>query len=159
MNCKFKFHLRAALYRGAAGRWAPLKWAGLPAVPVGLRRIGWALPGRWGSAGLVEALPDRWGAAELDGREPGRPAASFFRIFWSAVRARKPSSLALRAGGREPSRPASRVQMKRDARKAPCRPPCISSHYYFSKRKELTTNSHSRLVVVNFRHFCVTGPN
>ena len=29
----------------------------------------------------------------------------------------------------------------------------------FSKRKELTTNSHSRLVVVNFRHFCVTGPN
>lgn len=81
------------------GRLAPLKWAGLPAFPVGLRRIGWALPGRWGSAGLVEALPDRWGAAELDGREPSRPAASFFRIFRSAVRAQKPSSLALRAGG------------------------------------------------------------
>ena len=32
------------------------------------------------------------------------------------------------------------------------RPPCISSHYYFSKRKELTTNSHSRLVVVNSNH-------
>ena len=37
MNCKFKFHLRAALHRGA----------GRPAVPVG-------------SAGLVEALPGRW---------------------------------------------------------------------------------------------------
>ena len=32
------------------------------------------------------------------------------------------------------------------------RPPCISSHYYISKRKELTTNSHSRLVVVNSNH-------
>lgn len=32
------------------------------------------------------------------------------------------------------------------------RGPCISSHYYIFKRKELTTNSHSRLVVVNSNH-------
>ena len=52
-------------------------------------------------------------------REPRRPAGFFFRIFRSTVRAQKPSSLTLRAGGREPCRLPSRVQMKRDARKAP----------------------------------------
>ena len=34
----------------------------------------------------------------------------------------------------------------------PRRPPCISSHYYISKRKELTTNSQIRLFVVNSNH-------
>ena len=84
-------------------------------------------------------------------REPRRPAGSFFRIFRSAVRARKPSSLTLRADVREPRRPGSCVQMKRDARKAP--PASVHlSHYYIFKRKELTTNSHSSLVVVNSNH-------
>ena len=135
MNCKFKFHLQATLHRGAAGpvglcrsgracrrsRWssaefggrcraggsvevgrpagvpggalpnlvgaagpvAPPDWAGLPAVPMRRCRTWWALPGRW-----------------------LRRLGSFFRIFRSTVRARKPNSLALRAGVREPSRPA-----------------------------------------------------
>ena len=90
-------------------------------------------------------------ALRAGGREPRRPASSFFRIFRSTVRARKPSSLALRAGVREPHRPAGCVQMK-EMHGRLRRPPCISSHYYISKRNELTTNSHSRLVVVNSNH-------
>lgn len=83
MNCKFKFHLQAALHRGAAGLVAPPKWAGLPAVPVGRCRAGEAPP-KWldlpafpirrcragGSAGLGgptggpdEALPNLVGTA------------------------------------------------------------------------------------------------
>ena len=153
MNCKFKFHLRAALPRGAARDWlglpdwlrlvealpdlvgadgpvAPLKWAGLPAVPMRRYRTWWALPGRWAppAGGMrftvlriprVRARKPSSLALRAGGREPGRPAGSFFRIFRSTVRARKPNSLALRAGGREPRRLPSRVQMKRDARKAP----------------------------------------
>ena len=50
MNCKFKFHLRAALHRGAAG-------------PVGSAEVG-------GPAGVPdETLPGWWSSAEV-----GEPA-------------------------------------------------------------------------------------
>ena len=82
MNCKFKFYLRAALPRGAARDWLGLSdW---------LR--------------LVEALPNLVGAAGPVGSANGRDA--FYCFARPTVRAQKPSSLALRAGGREPRRPA-----------------------------------------------------
>ena len=141
-------------------------------------RTWWALPGRLGSANgrdafycfarpTVRAQKPSSLALRAGGREPRRPAGFFFRIFRSAVRAQKPSSLALRAGVREPRRrPGSFFRIFRSAVRArkpssltlraggrePRRPPCISSHYYIFKRKELTTNSHSRLVVVNSNH-------
>ena len=153
MNCKFKFHLRAALPRGAARDWlglpdwlrlvealpdlvgadgpvAPLKWAGLPAVPMRRYRTWWALPGRWAppAGGMrftvlriprVRARKPSSLALRAGGREPGRPAGSFFRIFRSTVRARKPNSLALRAGGREPGRrPGSFFRIFRSAVRA-----------------------------------------
>ena len=137
MNCKFKFHLQAALHRGAgrAGG-APLDWLGAAELGGHCRAGGSAgLGGPTG--GPDEALPNLVGAAgpvappasgmrftvlriprvrarkpssltlRAGVREPRRPAGSFFRIFRSAVRARKPSSLALRAGVREPCRSAS----------------------------------------------------
>ena len=143
------------------GRWAPLKWAGLPAVPVGSAGLVEALPGRWAppAGGMrftvlriprVRARKPNSLALRANGREPGRPAGSFFRIFRSTVRARKPSSLALRAGGRELRRPASSffrifrstVRARKPSSltlragvREPRRPPCISSHYYFPKGK------------------------
>ena len=80
MNCKFKFYLRAALPRGAAR-----DWLGLP---------DWLR--------LVEALPNLVGAAGPVGSANGRDA--FYCFARPTVRAQKPSSLALRAGGREPGR-------------------------------------------------------
>ena len=114
MNCKFKFHLRAALPRGAAR-----DWLGLP----DWLRLVEALPNLVGAAGPVGSANGRDAfycfarptvraqkpsslALRAGGREPRRPAGSFFRIFRSTVRAQKPSSLTLRAGGREPRRPA-----------------------------------------------------
>ena len=92
MNCKFKFHLRTALPRGAArAGWAPLT--------DGTRFTVLRVP-------RVRARKPSSLALRAGGREPGRRPGSFFRIFRSTVRARKPNSLALRAGGREPRRPA-----------------------------------------------------
>ena len=56
MNCKFKFHLRAALHRGAAGPVAPPMWMGRPAFPMRRYRTWWALPGRLGSANGRDAF-------------------------------------------------------------------------------------------------------
>ena len=92
MNCKFKFHLRAALHRGA-GRAGGAPFFGFSGLRFALEnRVLW--------------LCGQAGANRAGVREPCRPVGSFFRIFRSTVRARKPSSLALRAGVREPRRPA-----------------------------------------------------
>ena len=75
MNCKFKFHLRAALPRGAAGAgWAPLKWAGLP----DWLRLVEALPNLVGTAGPVGSAC-RWDAFYCFTHPPGsRSKTEFF---------------------------------------------------------------------------------
>ena len=133
MNCKFKFHLRAAPPRGAArAGWAPLtdgtrftvlrvprvraqKPSSL-ALRAGVREPC-RLPGSFFRIfrSAVRARKPSSLTLRAGVREPCRPAGFFFRIFRSTVRARKPSSLTLRAGGREPCRLPSCVQMKRDA--------------------------------------------
>lgn len=80
MNCKFKFHLRAAIHRGAAG-------------PVGSAEVG--------------------GPTGVPGGAPPADGIRFTVLRIPRVRARKPSSLALRASGRELGRPASRVQIEK----------------------------------------------
>ena len=137
MNCKFKFHLRTALPRGAArAGWAPLtdgtRFTVLRVPRVRARkpsslalRAGGREPGRRPGSffrifrSTVRARKPNSLALRAGGREPRRRPGSFFRIFKSAVRARKPSSLTLRAGGREPGRrPGSFFRIFRSAVRA-----------------------------------------
>ena len=165
MNCKFKFHLRTALPRGAArAGWAPLTDGTrftvlrVPRVraqkPSSLAlRAGGREPGRRPGSffrifrSTVRARKPNSLALRAGGRAPGRRPGSFFRIFRSAVRARKPSSLTLRADVREPRRPGSCVQMKRDARKAPPASVHLFPLLYFQKERiddELTLSPRRR---------------
>ena len=102
---------------GAAGPAGLRLRVGLPAFPMRRCRTWWALPGRLGSANGRDAFycfarptgsRSKTEFIDFAGRRARTAPAGglLFRIFRSTVRARKPSSLTLRAGVREPRRPA-----------------------------------------------------
>lgn len=134
MNCKFKFHLRAAIHRGAAGPAGSAKVGGPAGGPeLDGRCPAGGAPPDWLRRCRAGGLRLRVGCVLLFCASPGFALEN--RVLWFCGQAG-----ANRAGRR------AAFRLKRDARKAPS----ASVHLFpllFSKRKELTTNSHSRLVV------------
>ena len=86
MNCKFKFHLRAALHRGAAR-----DWLGLP----DWLRLVEALPNLVGAAGPVGSAC-RWDAFYCFTHPPGSRSKTEF-IDFAGRRARTPPAGELRS--------------------------------------------------------------
>ena len=109
MNCKFKFHLRAAIHRGAAGPVGSAEVGGPTGVPGGappadgIRFTVLRIP-------RVRTRKPSSLALRAGVREPGQRPGRLFRNFRHGVRAWKPISKALPAPGREPGGSAGRVQ-------------------------------------------------
>ena len=179
MNCKFKFHLRAALHRGAAGPAGSAEMVGPADGPGGLLFPGFQIYGSRSKTEFIDFAGRRARTAPAGGLLfsdylvhgsrsktefigfAGRcartvPAGGLLFPDFKVCGSRSKTEFFGFADRRARTKPAPGppflkflargsgcVQMKRDARKAP-RPPCISSHYYISKRKELTMNALSR---------------
>ncbi len=144
LNCKFKFYLRAAANRGAAGVDGPASGPD-EALPgsVGLRR--WV-----GRVLLFCASPGSRSKTEFIGFAGRRartgpvPGPLFSDFTFQGSRSKTEFiGFAGRCARTGPA-PGPRSDEKR-CTEGSRRPPCISSHYYISKRKELTMNAPSSL--------------
>ena len=158
MNCKFKFHLRAALHRGAAGPVAPPMWMGRPAFPMRRYRTWWALPGRLGSANGRDAFycfarpsgsrskTEFFGFAGRRARTA--PAGGLLFPDFQVYGSRSKTEFFGFAGRRARTAPAGGLRSdERDARKAPPVSVHLFPLLYFQKERiddELTLSPRRR---------------